>query len=31
MEVVVPLRPRTALDYLVEPLRQMLRRSFREP
>ena len=31
VEVVIPLRPRTALDYLVEPLRQMLRRSFREP
>lgn len=31
VEVVIPLRRRTALDYLVEPLRQMLWRSFREP
>jgi HlyD family secretion protein len=30
VEVVVPLRNRTALDYLVEPLREMLWRSFRQ-
>lgn len=30
VEVVVPLRPRTALQYLVEPLGQSLWRSFRE-
>ena len=31
VELVVPLRPRTALGYLTEPLRHMLWRSFREP
>jgi HlyD family secretion protein len=30
VEIVVPLRNRTALDYLTEPLRRMLWRSFRE-
>ncbi len=30
VEVVVPLRRRTALNYLVEPLHHMLWRSFRE-
>lgn len=30
VEVVVPLRPRTALDYLLDPLRRMLWRSFRD-
>ncbi len=30
VEVVVPLRKRSALDYLVEPLHHMLWRSFRE-
>jgi HlyD family secretion protein len=30
VEVVVPLRDRTALDYLTEPLRRMLWKSFRE-
>lgn len=30
VEVVVPLHARTALDYLVEPLRHMLWKSFRE-
>ena len=29
-EVVIPLRSRTALDYLIEPLRHSLWRSFRE-
>lgn len=30
VQVVVPLRSRTALQYLIEPLQQMLWRSFRE-
>jgi HlyD family secretion protein len=30
VEVVVPLRNRTALDYLIEPLREMLWKSFRQ-
>jgi HlyD family secretion protein len=30
VEVVVPLRNRTAIDYLTEPLRRMFWRSFRE-
>jgi HlyD family type I secretion membrane fusion protein len=30
VEVVVPKHPRTALDYLIEPLRRMLWKSFRE-
>lgn len=30
VEVVVPLRERTALQYLTEPLQQMMWRSFRE-
>ncbi|MGA0602278.1 HlyD family type I secretion periplasmic adaptor subunit [Caulobacter sp. KR2-114] len=30
VEVVVPQRPRTALDYLVEPLKRMLWKSFRD-
>jgi HlyD family secretion protein len=30
VEVVVPLRHRTALGYLVDPLRSMLWKSFRE-
>ena len=31
VEVVVPLRRRSALSYLMEPLNQMLWKSFREP
>ena len=31
VEVIVPLGRRSALDYLVEPLHQMLWKSFREP
>ena len=31
VEVVVPLGQRSALDYLVEPLHQVLWKSFREP
>ena len=31
VELLVPLHARTALDYLVEPLRQVLWRSFRQP
>lgn len=31
VEVVVPLRKRTALEYFLEPLTQSLWRSFREP
>jgi len=31
VEVVIPLRPRNALDYLFEPLHQMLWKSFRQP
>lgn len=31
VEVIIPLRSRTALDYLTEPLRHSLWRSFREP
>ena len=31
VEIVVPLRKRTALQYLFEPLTQRLWRSFREP
>ena len=31
VEVVIPLRKRSALDYLTEPLHQMLWKSFREP
>jgi HlyD family type I secretion membrane fusion protein len=31
VEVVIPLHPRTALDYLFEPLHQMLWKSFRQP
>lgn len=31
VEVLVPLKKRTALQYLVEPLQQSLWRSFREP
>lgn len=31
VEVVIPLRRRSALDYLTEPLHQMLWKSFREP
>lgn len=30
VEVVIPLRPRTALQYLLEPLEQSIWRSFRE-
>lgn len=30
VEVVVPLRNRTALDYLLDPLREMLWKSFRQ-
>jgi len=30
VEVVVPLKNRTALDYLLEPLREMLWKSFRQ-
>jgi HlyD family secretion protein len=30
IDVVVPLRHRTALDYLIEPLRNLLWKSFRE-
>ena len=30
IEVIVPLRKRTALDYLVDPFKQMVWRSFRE-
>jgi hypothetical protein len=30
VEVVVPVQPRTALDYLTEPLRSSLRRAGRE-
>jgi HlyD family secretion protein len=30
VEVVIPLRPRTALQYLLEPLQQTIWRSFRE-
>jgi HlyD family secretion protein len=30
VEVVVPLRHRTALGYLLDPLRSMLWKSFRE-
>jgi HlyD family secretion protein len=30
VELVVPLRKRTALQYLLEPLNQSLWRSFRE-
>jgi HlyD family secretion protein len=31
VEVIIPLRKRTALDYLFEPLHQMLWKSFRQP
>ena len=31
VEVVVPLRKRSALDYFVEPIREMLWKSFRQP
>ena len=31
VEVVIPLRKRTALEYFLEPLTQSLWRSFREP
>jgi HlyD family secretion protein len=31
VEVIIPLRRRTALDYLFEPLNQMLWKSFRQP
>jgi len=31
VEVIIPLRQRTALDYLFEPLHQMLWKSFRQP
>jgi HlyD family secretion protein len=31
VEVVVPLKKRTALEYFLEPLVQSLWRSFREP
>lgn len=31
VEVIIPLRRRSALDYLIEPLHQMLWKSFREP
>jgi hypothetical protein len=29
--VVVPLRKRTALDYLFDPIREMFWKSFRQP
>jgi HlyD family secretion protein len=31
VEVVVPLRKRTALDYLLDPIREMFWKSFRQP
>jgi HlyD family secretion protein len=31
VEVVVPLRKRSALDYFLDPIREMLWRSFRQP
>ncbi len=31
VEVVVPLRKRSAFDYFVEPIREMLWKSFRQP
>jgi HlyD family secretion protein len=31
VEVVVPLRKRTALDYLLDPVREMFWKSFRQP
>ena len=31
VEVVVPLRKRTALDYLTDPIREMFWKSFRQP
>jgi HlyD family secretion protein len=31
VEVIIPLRRRSALDYLFEPLNQMLWKSFRQP